>query len=395
MTDETSKKKYSRWNIVPTMLLSYSLLEFLIVSSDCIPKIEIAQDSEKARKVYDARHLLFYEFNQPDANLGIIPKPDVKMMYSPGEGYALISSDAFGFRNNLVYKEDAEFAAVGDSFTMGYGLDIEESWSHILGTIIGGEVANYGVVGYGIWQYNKILEEYSAFFQDKVILYGIYSNDFSKDSVDDSLANDFYERKSWDNYKTAFPSEEELIKAVYARKPFYHKTLTFKIFSLLNPDIKKVQVPEGTTLYKHTSGPEVGDASEEGLKKLCKSLEEAINLVRDYNSEMIVLYFPSKNRIYHDRYVEAFEDDTIIRSEGLVLQTITQLFENNGIPLLDFTRIFHEEERKNHRPVYMANEFHLNAYGNRVVAENLASFLATHKSSSDNGINTTTPTSTK
>ena len=37
------------------------------------------------------------------------------------------------------------------------------------------------------------------------------------------------------------------------------------------------------------------------------------------------------------------------------------------------------EERQNHRTVYMTNEFHLNAHGNQVVAEELAHFLTTYK----------------
>jgi hypothetical protein len=321
---------------------------------------------------------LFYEVGQPDTHFGFIQKPNTQMWYNCGEGYNLTSFDQFGFRNDSVDKENANFAAVGDSFTMGYGLDFEQSWSHILGEITQKEVANYGVIGYGIWQYNRVLEEYPPFFRDKIVLYGIYSNDFSTDSVDESIANNLYSQRGWDNYKNSSPSEEELIKVLYDRQPFYHKTLAYKLFSILKPDIKKVRTPEGTTLYRHTSGTEVSDASKEGLEKLSKSLEEAVSLVRNYNSEMIVLYFPSKNRIYRDRYAKAFGDETVIKSEDLAVQTITEFFENEGIPIIDFTRIFFEEERKKHNPVYMTNEFHLNAYGNSMVAKEIACSLAEH-----------------
>ena len=48
-------------------------------------------------------------------------------------------------------KGDGEFpiSAYGDSFTAGYGVDPEDTWSNALGSMLGCHLANYGVPGYG------------------------------------------------------------------------------------------------------------------------------------------------------------------------------------------------------------------------------------------------------
>jgi len=47
------------------------------------------------------------------------------------------------------HEENAPISAYGDSFTAGYGVPAADTWSNVLGRMLGCAIANYGVPGYG------------------------------------------------------------------------------------------------------------------------------------------------------------------------------------------------------------------------------------------------------
>ena len=91
-----------------------------------------------------------------DSELGWVAKPNLDLpdFYGPGRG---LRTESHGFRNNAEVSEDLpegrnRFVCSGDSFTLGYGVDNNSTWCHLLGALAGVETVNMGQGAYGVDQ---------------------------------------------------------------------------------------------------------------------------------------------------------------------------------------------------------------------------------------------------
>ena len=85
--------------------------------------------------------------------------------------------DEHGFRNETL--QIIDIVALGDSHTYGFNVSSDNSWPKLLGHKTGKNVYNYGVGGYGILQYQYLLNK-SIESSPDVVLLGIYlANDLN------------------------------------------------------------------------------------------------------------------------------------------------------------------------------------------------------------------------
>lgn len=78
-----------------------------------------------------------------------------------------------GFREEAAVRP-AWAVAVGDSFTMGWGVDLDQTWVKQLQKRAGRPVLNLGIAGTCPTVYTRVLERYGLTFQPKVVIYQIY-----------------------------------------------------------------------------------------------------------------------------------------------------------------------------------------------------------------------------
>lgn len=106
----------------------------------------------------------------------------------PALGYvvnpALRDIDDQGFRNPPGALDEAEIAVVGDSYTYGISVPPEETYPSVIARKTGRGVYNYGISGYGFYQYKVIFDEILK--QDfKNVILGVYAaNDFVASCVE-------------------------------------------------------------------------------------------------------------------------------------------------------------------------------------------------------------------
>jgi hypothetical protein len=134
---------------------------------------------------FKERHRLFYEFLEPDPDVGYKMKPnlrDFEIEWLEGLS-AVYETDELGFRN-IGDKRNSPLAVVGDSVAFGVGVNYDEAWSNILSGELDMPVANYGVGGYHLWQYNWIIRKFISNFHHRILLYCIFA---SMDKEDGNL----------------------------------------------------------------------------------------------------------------------------------------------------------------------------------------------------------------
>jgi len=147
-----------------------------------------------------ARALTHFPIHSPAANLTF----DDRLLYRVDPGVDGI--DANGFRNPESYAHDfPKIAAIGDSFTLGYNVESEESWPSVLGDTIGQPVYNFGVGSYGLLQYVELVRLAAEMGAKKVIVAFATINDLSVCNV--------VRLKYWQDELFADPSAREQLKA--------------------------------------------------------------------------------------------------------------------------------------------------------------------------------------
>jgi len=121
-----------------------------------------------------ARVLTHFPIHSPAVNLTF----DDRLLYRVDPGVDGI--DANGFRNPSGYFGDfPKIAAIGDSFTLGYNVESDESWPAVLGERIGQPVYNFGVGSYGLLQYVELVRIAAEMGAKKVIIAFATINDLS------------------------------------------------------------------------------------------------------------------------------------------------------------------------------------------------------------------------
>ena len=88
-----------------------------------------------------------------------------------------------GMRDKQVEpSQTVKILAIGDSFTVGYGVENEEAWPHQLELLINRDTAggykrvlNGGVSGYSVRQARMVYEEYDSIYFPKMVILGLYT----------------------------------------------------------------------------------------------------------------------------------------------------------------------------------------------------------------------------
>src|SRR5690349_5703631 len=84
--------------------------------------------------------------------------------------------DALGFRNRSVPKT-ADVVAIGDSQTYGNAATMDDSWPYALGRMLGRNVYNMGLGGYGPNQYLEILKTKALPLKPQMVICGLSVTD--------------------------------------------------------------------------------------------------------------------------------------------------------------------------------------------------------------------------
>ena len=131
--------------------------------------------------------------HKPDGDLGFRLVPGFEMAYRTAEFNTTIKINSEGLRDHEYTRErdpqTFRILALGDSFTLGIGVDSEQTYAKVLESMLnrdrpaGGpkrfEVVNAGVDAYGTEQEYRYLRELLGRYRPDLVMVGLYSNDVS------------------------------------------------------------------------------------------------------------------------------------------------------------------------------------------------------------------------
>ena len=98
------------------------------------------------------------------------------------------SSNSLGWRGSEPAAATAEILFLGDSFTMGYGVDDGREFPQLLAGVLGTSVVNMGLGGTGQGRWPLILRNEARSFDPRIVVLQLCSNDV-EDDVTEGLAS--------------------------------------------------------------------------------------------------------------------------------------------------------------------------------------------------------------
>jgi len=305
-----------------------------------------------------------------DPFLGYKPKPGVattvKMDGVTAELRTVrLAGDDIGFRDmGAPFNGPPADLAIGDSFTVCYGVAASDCWVSRLGRSTGRQIVDLGVSGYSAVGASRLLQRYGAGFRPQLVLHGIFLNDFEEN--EDFVA---WEHSGSGNLR-AWYHEQNLGELGYQ---LYKRFRTYRLLrSVLRASRSQTYhlQENGLNLYLSPSGWWVHAtehaAAPEYFEFMQKVLLDEQQTARAMGAQLIVLLFPFKEQVYWDRLL-AQEPKLKQLDVDRPYRLLADFCSVHGIPSVDLTEPLRAHARAGEQ-LYFSIDAHWNPHGNDVAA---------------------------
>jgi len=285
-------------------------------------------------------------------------------------------------------KQDNTFRilVLGDSFTFGAGVELEDTYVKQLETILRSknsskeyEVINAGVMGYGTDQEFYYLKEWITKLKPDLVIVGFYVGNDLEDvmigasnhyTVKDGYLFDLFLHKKMEEGKNFLERYSKAYEFIEDRV----KNLFIKIGLKKNSKMNST-LPLDMKFYLKKYPPEM----EEAMNKTKRFLKGIADLVVRNKGRVLIFLIPQRVQIFEGymakelkRYNENPDNYSITR----VNDELANFAKENKIPLLDLLPSQREYGRKVN--LFLPADPHWNKEGHKLVAKTIYDFLVSN-----------------
>jgi len=287
------------------------------------------------------------------------------------------TTDFLGYKNldSSNKKNNYKFLALGDSFTEGMGVSIENTWTNIISTKYDTSVYNAGVQGYSASQFFGTL----IYLQDKIKFDGIIIGHLPT----------IYQREI--NYASRPDKATGGIESIRVNKlnkglalPQILKGSGSYIKTILKKDNHSYAANENDKFAKYII--EIVKPEDIDTKFRLKENDYWMALVKSYrqiaefcilnNKKLVLVAFPMRYEVYfphNTRGLQSHLEDQYYVEYELLKEELSGL----GIQFVDSYPALksYSKDALDHELPYLIKDGHLSKYGNDIVAELISSSL--------------------
>jgi lysophospholipase L1-like esterase len=332
-------------------------------------------------------------------------------------------TDAEGFRNAAV-RDPIDIAVLGDSFTDAMTVASDASWPVLLERRLGEGVQNYGTAGFGPQQELMVLNDFALRHRPSIVVLAF----FAGNDIFDAEAFDRFERSHGALTRVApgWPIKEVVTRADtwYVTSAIHALTASFRspkaeadapaehLAALSRGDAPRFEhgrffldvnghalqlalMPPYLNLLRFS---EAYLESRPGWALTQRAITDMRDATRRADAEFIVMFLPFKSQIalpMLERRYSREQLDAAFRSSlpgppappSLEIMDQNRLAQNRmmrrlcdelGVPLLDMTEPLQARFEQGEN-VYFPDDSHINETGHGVVADALATFIASNR----------------
>jgi len=291
--------------------------------------------------------------------------------------------DRHGLRNERDL-EAADIVVVGDSFIEGWRVSAGDMLTTRLAEELDVTVANLGQSWYGPQQELELLRRYGVPLRPKVCVWAFYEGNDLRDvqRYDEATRNwDAFAQEQHTFARRSFTRNVQLavrrILDSMRRDDAAHEAEAKKLSGIFaGPgDTKTTMI-----FLREWHGPSVPEYVEPSLKVVHSTLERASELCRANGAELLVVFIPTKLRVYRD--LTSFDADA--EPPRWVIDDLPQRLEaalRRDLPevrFLDLTAVLTDAATKGSLLYFAEWDTHWTAEGHRVAAAAIAERLHAH-----------------
>lgn len=335
-----------------------------------IPRGLLPQEFGILDRVYTARGA-WQDMMTGDPYLGYKLKPDLDIMF-PSEGRSIPYKTTsyglgdIGFRE-IGSKPPFSVVVVGDSYALCDDVPAEACWVRHLGAKTGLSIGTLGVNGYSTLGEARILERYGLQFKPKVVLVGVYLNDFK-----DNMNFESWSKSGTDNLWVwlghqrgrgqfgRWLADNSVIYrmidgAMRARGRDIHKYKDENVDFVFRMDRWWLQ------LLKNTE-------DDPGFHLMQRALLKMKELSSSIDAELVVLLFPSREQVYWNLAQRFAPHEGKSLDPDHPLDVVRDFARENGIKFCEYADPLRAEAAKG-RQLYHRISSHFNDDGNLAASD--------------------------
>lgn len=294
-----------------------------------------------------------YHYSQFNINYELELKPNYNYEES---GYGgKVNSYGFYSPSILVDKQGKRVAYMGDSYTFGLGLSLEDNFTYKVSKKLKDEnrISDYLVAataGMSPFQNQFIYKNKVSRFKPDIVVYQAFDNDIS------------------DDYMFAYSQYHAKIKVWNSVPAFLRGSMIVQqIMIIATEHLTKAY----DSFYKETKEV-INDNPEKVWEEYTKpSLDEILSLARENEAKLVLLYIPA-GKVFANEYIG------IPLEERYILNTLLkQWTKENKVSFVDMYDDFLKRNTEKFNEIYLPEErgFHLTSEGADMVSERLYSLL--------------------
>ncbi len=294
--------------------------------------------------------------------------------------------DQMGFHNEGPWPSQADVIVIGDSLVFGYGVEIDQAWPQLLASLSGRKVLNLGLIGASPQQYLRIYETFGRALKPKLVVVGFFA------------ANDFWDAEQFELWQQSGVGGNYLewrdygrpkaanLEHIWGRVEYSAKKhLYLAQLAMLGLKAVSGSTGEPPTILAWSDGESVRLDTDYLLHKTANAapgspvfsmvLDSLIQLQRlatADGSQVLVVFQPSKEVIY----LPFTGAEPPHLSDALAAE-----LEKHNIPTLQLVPAFKERADAGEM-LFFPVDGHPNAKGYRLIAEQVAAWLARNEHAS-------------
>ena len=327
---------------------------------------------------------------------GYCLKPNLSTIF---EGHRLITNSR-GLRDreyNANEKTDLKILALGDSFTFGEGVEMEETYAKVLERILKEqytgkniEVINIGVPGYGNDQELRVLKKDGKYYKPDLVLVGFYvGNDFLDNQIggvkrrrvkDNGFLYDIYiENKIDEDLKKKFPA----LLFCHINRYLKEKSLTcFLIKSRIENLLWKWGISEFYSQYAILDMENFPYFENPLPEKYKKGFELTVSIIKEIKKEseklgagVVVVLIPAGFQVYEASF-DGLMTEYHLNKRNYNMESLNSLLaerlNSDGIMVIDLLPKL-RQEAKSDNGLYSWGHWRSKAH--RIAAEEIYRFM--------------------
>lgn len=291
-----------------------------------------------------------------DPLLGWINQPKVRIDNMYGKGVYL-ATNAQGFRNEQDFSvkkkpEEKRALCVGDSFTLGYGVNNQQTWCHVLSEIIPKlETVNMGQGGYGVDQAYLWYQRDGIKFEHDLVIFAFITSDFYR-----------MQKKDFNGYSKPWLEIENGKLKVNAPKQSTPSSSQGSTLGNFLSQLRAFEFFQKLIWKVKLWGTSDGVLSPDAKKITAAVFEDLKRITQQNKSRLLLVHLPNA-----DDYPANNKTDAL----GI---TIKEMAAEQGLPFISLVdRLQALPSGFDAQILFEYGNRHFNVEGNRWVAQNLQS----------------------